>query len=425
VVTAPGAQTVTFTAKGVGLAATAVSTGLANCAVTTGGGVVCWGANPTDEVGANYQYVSIVSANTLPVAVPGVTNVVSLTSSAWGPCALTSSGTGYCWGEVVPLTPCITSPCSYWGVQVQTPTAIPSVPALSQIVEGGTQSNGTEYYPSPSQAHRCLLTTAGAALCYGQNEWGQVGDGMPTAADTVVATPTAVVGGLTFTMLAAGGEHTCGIAVGGAVYCWGSDSIGQLGDGAPAALHASPVLINGLTAISIAAGLHHTCAVSTSGQAYCWGANNNSQLGDGTTTTRTTPVAVSGSQRFTTIAAGGDMTCALTTLQLAYCWGTYLLNAQPQPPLSNVPTAVDNAAPMTTIATSGSSACGVLTTGIAVCLGDIVGAGNNIFQNEDYLLYFASPVAVPPLGYSVVYPNGASRVARAAKPRLTLRRQPR
>ncbi|MGQ0642048.1 MAG: RCC1 domain-containing protein [Gemmatimonadaceae bacterium] len=73
----------------------------------------------------------------------------------------------------------------------------------------------------------CGRTSTGAAYCWGDNRWGQLGDG--TTVDRLV--PTLVVGGLDFAELDTGGVHTCGRTTAGVVYCWGSNTEGELGDG--------------------------------------------------------------------------------------------------------------------------------------------------------------------------------------------------
>ena len=93
-------------------------------------------------------------------------------------------------------------------------------------------------------------------------------------------------------MISTGVWHTCGVTPGGAAYCWGDNFFGQLGDGTSVA-RATPVPVaGGLRFAAVSAGSFHTCGVTASGAAYCWGDNQNGQLGDGTTDRRTTPVPV-------------------------------------------------------------------------------------------------------------------------------------
>ena len=109
--------------------------------------------------------------------------------------------------------------------------------------------------------------------------------------------PTAVIGGLSFQHVSAGGYHSCGLATNGAVHCWGYNYLGQLGDGTttggPDYGKASPVaVVDDHEFQSVSAGHFHSCGATTANNAYCWGQNLYGQLGDGTYPDRSSPVFV-------------------------------------------------------------------------------------------------------------------------------------
>ena len=140
-------------------------------------------------------------------------------------------------------------------------------------------------------AHTCGVVSAGHAHCWGGNDRGQIGDGSGT--DRV--SPVAVGGGLTFTQLAAGRLHPCGLDSGRRAYCWGDNQIGRLGDGTAGSHRSSPVAVSGgLTFTQLAASGWHTCGLVRAGRPYCCGNDDNGELGDGSTTSRSSPVRVVG-----------------------------------------------------------------------------------------------------------------------------------
>ena len=176
-----------------------------------------------------------------------------------------------------------------------------------------------------SWLHTCALK-GGQVYCWGRNHYGQLGDGTTTQRITPTLVADGVMGNSGVTAVDAGAYHTCALK-GGQVYCWGYNHFGQLGDGSggPGTNRTTPTLVedgamgnSGVTAV--AAGVYHTCAIK-SGALYCWGYNYYGQLGNGTTSNSSTPVAVANmGSGVTAVAAGAVHTCALKGGQV-YCWG--------------------------------------------------------------------------------------------------------
>ena len=153
--------------------------------------------------------------------------------------------------------------------------------------------------------------------------------------------------------VAAGGAHTCAVAVfdretgkGGEVFCWGRNTKGEVGLTAVGSQSLKPVQVPGLQAIDVAAGDSHSCAVLTDGTVRCWGSKVGGQLGNGDTSlpetkpSTTSPIQVSNITNAYSISAQGNSTCALLADGAVWCWGSNELGQLAQDPVTTprVPT---------------------------------------------------------------------------------------
>ncbi len=172
--------------------------------------------------------------------------------------------------------------------------------------------------------HTCTVTAAGGTVCWGSNQYGQIGDGT-----TILrTTPTNVNLPFGVTALTGNWGHTCAITPSGGAKCWGWNDYGQLGDGSKTQ-RLTPTDVSGLSSgvTKIAAGYGHTCAIVTGGALKCWGADfspssNQGQLGNGTNAGSLTPTDVSGlSSGVQAVATGKNHTCAVTASGGVKCWG--------------------------------------------------------------------------------------------------------
>jgi len=193
------------------------------------------------------------------------------------------------------------------------------------------------------------------------------GPGDPTAPEAASAPAPPV-----FRFISAGSSHTCGVTTGNQLYCWGSNFLGQLGDGTRTG-HPVPALVKStLSWRNVTAGEDYTCAETTDDRAYCWGYGFYGRLGDGTQSQIVTlPTAVLGEHRFRLVRAGKYHTCGITRLNVAYCWGrndnyqlgdgTKVKNARPTRLLGNLQ--------WRWISPGGYHTCGVTTDSKAWCVG--------------------------------------------------------
>lgn len=191
--------------------------------------------------------------------------------------------------------------------------AIALVPAQTASAEGGTATD-----IDAGGYHSCAVTSAERLKCWGDNIHGQLGIG-----DTLVDQfkPVLVPDFQNVKKVSTGADVTCAIAgAAGKLKCWGDNFYGQVGDGTTDDRH-SPVTVIESGVKQVDVGYSHTCARLANGKAKCWGYNTFGELGDGTTTQRLRPRLVERLPSVANISAGEQYTCVTTTSGKAKCWG--------------------------------------------------------------------------------------------------------
>ncbi|MBC7843458.1 MAG: Ig-like domain-containing protein [Gemmatimonadaceae bacterium] len=173
--------------------------------------------------------------------------------------------------------------------------------------------------------HSCDIASGGIVWCWGQNgAEGRIG--MPALGATVISSqpvriPNFGPEGIRARKLASFGRHTCALDVTGKAWCWGGNGWGALGVSA-IAQSATPVAVSGgLTFKDIVVGPEYSCALEQAGATYCWGHNDWRQFAMNAPSMSESPVAVAPQLRFASLTAGSTFTCGVTTTSQGYCWG--------------------------------------------------------------------------------------------------------
>jgi alpha-tubulin suppressor-like RCC1 family protein len=283
------------------------------CGVTTDYRAYCWGANE----GRGTLGDGTETNRLTPVPVAGGRRFRLVDAGAFHACGVSyPDNKAYCWGygaEGALGDGAWTPPRLRL-----TPVAVVGGLRFRQVSAGGGHDDHFEGR-DPFGGHSCGVTTTDEAFCWGPNTVGQLGIGGTMGSG--VASPTRVAGAHRFRQIEAGSTHTCAVTTNNRAFCWGNGRQGQIGDGKTYLRFSPRAVAGGLSFERVSTGRFHTCGETTSNRAYCWGWNLDGELGDGTTTRRLTPVAVAGGHFFTQVSAGESHTCGKTADAVAYCWG--------------------------------------------------------------------------------------------------------
>lgn len=155
------------------------------------------------------------------------------------------------------------------------------------------------------------VTKNGDLYCWGSNSDGQIGNG--STENQYV--PVKVLGDVASVSL--GESHSAAITADGDLYCWGDNFGGQIGNDTTEN-QTTPVKIMEKV-VSVSLGYHHSAAITTNGDLYCWGYNAHGEVGNKSTTNRKTPIKVL--ENVTSVSLGYTHSAAVTTNGDLYCWG--------------------------------------------------------------------------------------------------------
>jgi cysteine-rich repeat protein len=261
--------------------------------VATSTNVQCWGDNSDRQLGQGGTSTTDILT---PVPVMGLGAVDELEAGSQFACVRTG-GTVQCWGDNISYQTGVGGTTTDQSL----PVTVQNLADAVDIVLG--------------EGHACALRATGVVSCWGEDSAGQLGDDDGNTADSAIPVDvTGLPAGVA--QIAAGQDHTCALAA-GEVYCWGEGQYGQLGQGTELDSDTA-LLVPGLTGIvQIASGYNYVCALDGAGDMWCWGYSLDGHLGDGgelvtglSEVRSPTPfLAASG---ITSVVAGNAMTCIET-----------------------------------------------------------------------------------------------------------------
>jgi hypothetical protein len=253
------------------------------------------------------------------------------------------------------------------------------VPPDGEDPDGGAELPDAEPPPRENllevalgQLHTCARRPEGTVRCWGDDTHGQTGSGAPPA-DGGLTSPREVQGIDDAIAIASGKSHTCVAHETGAVSCWGFNLDGQLGNGQSNNKSAEPVSVQNLSnVIALAAGGNFSCALRRAGTVSCWGGNGTGQLGDGTRASRSTPAPVSNLTDAVDISAGEAHACAVRRGGTVACWGDGFngqLGTGSAPAESDVPAEVPSLGDVLAVTAAERSTCALRRGGNVFCWG--------------------------------------------------------
>lgn len=255
--------------------------------------------------------------------VSGVTGLVQVAAGEYHCLALATNGSVWAWGGN--MSGQVGFAISGSGTSYPSAVTNP-IPVFSGYSGGSPQPlvGASQVAASVNGVGSYALMTNGTVLAWGDNTYGQQGNGRSGGINPVPALVNGLSGVIS---IAAGTGHVLALTTNGTIYAWGYNHYGQLGNGTNAGDGLTPALVTALTnttIVSITTGAESSYAVDSSGNVWAWGQNTSGQLGDGTTQNRLLPALVHGlsaTSQIVGISAGVNHCLALASDGSFWAWG--------------------------------------------------------------------------------------------------------
>lgn len=397
-----------------------------SCGVTSAGGLKCWGANTSMQLGDGTTYTA-----SLPMSIESGVQYAAVSSGGAYNCGITTDGVTKCWGNSYgngivnsivanPLSIDPGSDYTFLSMSGATTCGLLSSNQLkcwgkNESAQFGDGSSINKIYPVEVQGryktvaggntHACGIDESGTLKCWGDGQYGKLGTGSTSSSKPVV-----IDSGVLYKDISAGYGHTCGVTSAGVLKCWGYNYYGQVGDGTTADKSLPIVIDSGVTYAKVAAGTFSTCAITTTGTLKCWGYNNYGQIGDGTAIARSAPVPVDSGVLYDDVTIEESHACGLTSAKDLKCWGYNGSGQLGDGSTTNrsTPGLIDSGTKYSSIATGVMHSCGVTENSVLKCWG-----ANSLSQLGDGTTTYRSlPTSIDVGGsYLSVYAQASSTCA--------------
>jgi alpha-tubulin suppressor-like RCC1 family protein len=356
-----------------------------SCGIRSAGELWCWGDNTFGQLDGTAG-----GSPPTPARVGTASDWTAVSSGPLHSCGIRGDRTRQCWGD---------------GKIGQLGDGT-TVFAYSPVPTGGTT---TWTRVSVGKYHLCGIRADGSLWCWGRNDTGELGDGSTDSRTAPVRVGTAS----DWTAVSTGWGYSCGTRAEGSLWCWGDNYSGQLGDGSTVPvdengfsegflIEPAPVRVGAASDwTAVSAGDSHTCGIRSGGALWCWGNNGSGQLGDGSTDSRTAPVRVGTASDWTAVSTGWGYSCGIRAEGSLWCWGenthgqlgngtAALLDESGYPldyPVQRTPVRVGAASDWTAVSAGMGHTCGIRAEGGLWCWGDnekgVLGDGTASVRSAD------------------------------------------